>query len=176
MSGLAWERSGGDAGRAEDLDAVVGGERGDSASLTGWLRRVRGRMPSAEARVVVVRAGRNGAAPLSVYGRPLTPGGTYVMVGGTPRQWIKAVSLGPPCARGGKQFARVNAAPALSGPAAEWKMRTNLKDLAFLAELLQSQSGAVVPVIDRRYSLNEVPEAVRHMRVGHAGGKVVITI
>jgi NADPH:quinone reductase-like Zn-dependent oxidoreductase len=53
-------------------------------------------------------------------------------------------------------------------------MRTNLKDLAYVAELLES--GAVVPVIDRRYSLKQVPEAIRYMEQGHATGKVVITI
>ena len=116
----------------------------------------------------------NGYHPLSVYGRALKPGGTYVMVGGTPRQWVEAVLLGPLRSRGDKKFARVNAAPALSGPAAERKMRTNLKDLAYVAELLES--GDVVPVIDRRYSLNQVPEAIRYMEEGHARGKVVITI
>ena len=116
----------------------------------------------------------NGYHPLSVYGRALKPGGTYVMVGGTPRQWVEAVLLGPLRSRGDKKFARVNAAPALSGPAGERKMRTNLKDLAYVAELLES--GDVVPVIDRRYSLNQVPEAIRYMEEGHARGKVVITI
>ena len=36
----------------------------------------------------------NGYHPLSVYGRALKPGGRYVMVGGTPRQWVEAVLLG----------------------------------------------------------------------------------
>ena len=58
--------------------------------------------------------------------------------------------------------------------AGERKMRTNLKDLAYVAELLES--GDVVPVIDRRYSLNQVPEAIRYIEEGHARGKVVITI
>ena len=31
-------------------------------------------------------------------------------------------------------------------------------------------------MIDRRYSLNQVPEAIRYMEEGHARGKVVITI
>jgi NADPH:quinone reductase-like Zn-dependent oxidoreductase len=53
-------------------------------------------------------------------------------------------------------------------------MRTNLKDLAYVAELLEN--GTVVPVIDRRYSLSQVPEAIRYMEAGHATGKIVITI
>jgi NADPH:quinone reductase-like Zn-dependent oxidoreductase len=36
--------------------------------------------------------------------------------------------------------------------------------------------GKVTPVIDRRYSLSEVPEAIRYLEEGHARGKVVITL
>ena len=52
--------------------------------------------------------------------------------------------------------------------------RPNKKDLAFMKELLEA--GKVVPVIDRRYPLREVPEALRYLEEGHAKGKVVITI
>jgi len=48
------------------------------------------------------------------------------------------------------------------------------KDLAFMKELLEA--GKVVPVIDRRYSLSEVPEALRYFGEGHARGKIVITV
>jgi NADPH:quinone reductase-like Zn-dependent oxidoreductase len=57
--------------------------------------------------------------------------------------------------------------------------------LPFLAQLTQEdliilgdviQSGEVTPVIDRRYSLSEVPEAIRYMEKGHARGKVIIAI
>ena len=48
------------------------------------------------------------------------------------------------------------------------------EDLAFLAELLEA--GKVVPVIDRRYPLHEVPEAFRYLEGGHHQGKVVITV
>ena len=50
----------------------------------------------------------------------------------------------------------------------------NNKDLVFMKELLES--GKVVPVIDRRYPLSEVPEAIRYLEEGHAKGKVVITL
>jgi len=33
-----------------------------------------------------------------------------------------------------------------------------------------------VPVIDKRYSLSEVPEALRYFGEGHARGKIVITV
>ena len=43
-----------------------------------------------------------------------------------------------------------------------------------MKELLEA--GKVVPVIDRRYPLNEVPEAIRYLEGRHARGKVVITV
>ena len=46
--------------------------------------------------------------------------------------------------------------------------------LNLIAELLKS--GKVTPVIDRCYSLREVPEAIRYLETGHARGKVVIVV
>ena len=53
-------------------------------------------------------------------------------------------------------------------------VKPNKNDLVFIKELLEA--GKVVPVIDRRYPLREVPEALRYIEEGHARGKVVITI
>jgi NADPH:quinone reductase-like Zn-dependent oxidoreductase len=50
----------------------------------------------------------------------------------------------------------------------------NERDWAFMKELLES--GQVKPVIDRRYTLSEVPEALRYLGKGHARGKVVIAV
>ncbi len=52
--------------------------------------------------------------------------------------------------------------------------KINKKDLVFLKNLLDA--GKVVPVIDRRYPLSGVAEAVRYLEEGHAQGKVVITV
>ncbi len=50
----------------------------------------------------------------------------------------------------------------------------NQKDLAFLAEL--QASGKLRTVIGARYSLNDTPEAIRHLIRGVAQGKIVITV
>jgi len=43
-----------------------------------------------------------------------------------------------------------------------------------MQELLEA--GKVTPVIDKRYELSELPEAMRYLGEGHARGKVVITV
>ncbi len=52
--------------------------------------------------------------------------------------------------------------------------KPNQQDLVLVKELLEA--GKVVPVIDKRYPLREVPEAIRYLEEGHARGKVVITV
>jgi NADPH:quinone reductase-like Zn-dependent oxidoreductase len=48
------------------------------------------------------------------------------------------------------------------------------EDLEFLAGLLAS--GALVPVIEHRYPLERVPEALDYLSHGHAAGKLVIQV
>jgi NADPH:quinone reductase-like Zn-dependent oxidoreductase len=52
--------------------------------------------------------------------------------------------------------------------------KINKEDLVLLKELLEA--GKIVPVIDRRYPLSEVAEALRYLEKGHARGKVIITV
>ena len=52
--------------------------------------------------------------------------------------------------------------------------KRNKDDLVVLKELVEA--GKITPVIDRRYPLSEVPEAIRYLEEGHARGKVVITV
>jgi NADPH:quinone reductase-like Zn-dependent oxidoreductase len=52
--------------------------------------------------------------------------------------------------------------------------KLNKEDLVILGELIEA--GKVTPVIDRCYSLSETPEAIRYLELGHARGKVVITL
>jgi NADPH:quinone reductase-like Zn-dependent oxidoreductase len=50
----------------------------------------------------------------------------------------------------------------------------NKSDMVFLRDLLES--GKVKPVIDRRYALTEIAEALRYLGEGHARSKIVITV
>jgi NADPH:quinone reductase-like Zn-dependent oxidoreductase len=52
--------------------------------------------------------------------------------------------------------------------------KANREDLTILSELMAT--GRVTPVIDKRYELNQVAEAIRYLEQGHARGKVVIAI
>jgi NADPH:quinone reductase-like Zn-dependent oxidoreductase len=97
------------------------------------------------------------------YKRALSPKGIYVMVGGSLAAILQGFLLGPLISMtGSKKMGSVM-----------WKPN-NQEDLAILEELFVA--GKVAPVIDRRYPLREVPEALRYLEAGHAKGKVVITV
>jgi NADPH:quinone reductase-like Zn-dependent oxidoreductase len=48
------------------------------------------------------------------------------------------------------------------------------EDLNVMKQLIAAKK--VTPVIDRTYTLQQVPEAIRYLEDGHARGKVVITV
>jgi NADPH:quinone reductase-like Zn-dependent oxidoreductase len=50
--------------------------------------------------------------------------------------------------------------------------KSSQNDLTLLGELIAT--GKLIPVIDRRYSLDEVSDAIRYLEAGHALGKVII--
>ena len=52
--------------------------------------------------------------------------------------------------------------------------KPNRADLMVLGELLEN--GKVTPVIDRRYALSEIADALRYLGEGHARGKIVLTV
>ena len=52
--------------------------------------------------------------------------------------------------------------------------KSNQKDLEFILNL--AEDGKIKPVIDRRYSLDKVADAMRYLGEGHARGKVVINV
>ena len=104
----------------------------------------------------------NGYQPLAAYQRALTPQGIYVMTGGSTAQMFEAMLLGPWRSRNGSQkMGNILAKPSQN-------------DLIVMKELIEA--GKVTPVIDRRYPLRDVADAIRYLEAGHAKGKVVITV
>jgi NADPH:quinone reductase-like Zn-dependent oxidoreductase len=97
------------------------------------------------------------------YRRALTPEGRFIIVGGSLGTFLQVVFLGALISRIGSKKLGINAYDP-----------NNREDLATLEELFVA--GKVVPVIDRRYPLGEVPEAIRYLEDGCALGKVVITV
>jgi len=53
-------------------------------------------------------------------------------------------------------------------------MHTPNKEVATVSELLET--GQIAPIIDKRYPLSRVADAVRYLGQGNAQGKVVITM
>jgi len=97
--------------------------------------------------------------------RVLTPEGTLVLNSGSGARGLRLlVRLLLPLAL--SPFVRHRLRRYLSTP--------NHADLVVLSELVES--GKLRPVIDRTFSLAEVPAALRHIETGHAAGKVVITV
>ncbi len=104
----------------------------------------------------------NGNRSIFDYKRVLTPRGTYVMAGGSTTQLFQALLLGPLISILSKQKMRsVSSSP-------------NQADLLFIKTLLES--GKIKAVIDRRYPLSDLPEAIRYIEAGHAKGKVIINV
>jgi NADPH:quinone reductase-like Zn-dependent oxidoreductase len=106
-----------------------------------------------------------GGRSLSKLRRALKPRGTLVIVGAEDagnwlgiRRQLRAAALSP--------FVRHKLGFFIS--------KERSQDLEELRTLLES--GAVTPVLDRTFLLDEVPEAIRYLRDGHARGKIVITV
>ncbi|WP_442599899.1 NAD(P)-dependent alcohol dehydrogenase [Neobacillus sp. D3-1R] len=96
------------------------------------------------------------------YKRVLNPKGTYVMIGGSLSLILQLLLLGPMIdKKESKKMAILVHKP-------------NKHDQNFLKELFVA--GKLVPIIDRRNSLNQVAEAIRYLGEGHAKGKVVVCV
>jgi NADPH:quinone reductase-like Zn-dependent oxidoreductase len=100
--------------------------------------------------------------------RALSPQGKYVLIGG-----------GGPGDQGliGPLVNPIKAlvlSPFVSQDMGMMLAELNQKDLTILGDLMQA--GKVTPVIDRTYTLSQLPEAIRYLEEGHARGKVVITV
>lgn len=96
--------------------------------------------------------------------RALTPTGKCVIVGFTSmRLLFQAILLGLLISKKkGQSLGLMSVA------------QMNTADLGYIKTLIEA--GKVKPAIDRRYPLNEVPDAIRYLETGRARGKVVITI
>jgi len=96
--------------------------------------------------------------------RALKPGGAYVMLGASTGLLVQGTFLGPLISISGSKKMAVM----------WWWKPFKQDDVAFLTELVEA--GSLAPVIDRRYPLSGVPEALRYLEKGEARGKVVITV
>ena len=95
--------------------------------------------------------------------RALRPTGVYVTLGGTSATIFGALLAGPLVGRlSGRHIGLML-----------WWKPFHAADVATLTGMITA--GALKPVIDRRYPLSQVVDALRYVDAGHARGKVVIT-
>jgi NADPH:quinone reductase-like Zn-dependent oxidoreductase len=97
--------------------------------------------------------------------RVLKPRGIYVMVGGPEGKWIAPLD---------RVVQMLLLSPFVDQKFGMFISQLNAADLTTLRDLMAS--GTVTPVIDRRFPLHEVPEAIRYLQTGRARGKVVIAV
>jgi NADPH:quinone reductase-like Zn-dependent oxidoreductase len=106
-----------------------------------------------------------GNRPLSACRRALSPDGTFVIVGAMKKKMgsilARALNALVSSRLGKQKFVMFIA-------------KVSTEDLTLLRDLMAE--GKVTPVIDRRYALSEVAEAIGYLEEGHARGKVVITM
>lgn len=103
----------------------------------------------------------------SEHRRALTPRGIYIGAGvlGLHGSMIRVLT---------RSITELVMSPFVSQKFMSFMAKLNQKDLTAIGALMAE--GKVTPVIDRRYSLSEVPEAVRYVEEGHARGKVIIDL
>jgi NADPH:quinone reductase-like Zn-dependent oxidoreductase len=107
-----------------------------------------------------------GNHPLLAYRRVLEPDGIVVMVGGpSDDPWIGPLA---------RPIRAAVLSPFVSQRYAMLMAEMNALDMGVLRDLLAA--GKLKPVIDRRYTLPEVPAAIAYLEEGRARGKVVIAV
>lgn len=104
-----------------------------------------------------------GTRSLRAQRRALRPGGQYLVVGGKMSSMLQSAILGP--IWGKLTGVRMGVL------AVEPNRRSDLDEMAELV-----RSGAIQLVIDQRFPLEEVPEALRYLGEGRACGKIVIQV
>jgi NADPH:quinone reductase-like Zn-dependent oxidoreductase len=96
--------------------------------------------------------------------RALRPNGVYVTLGGSSLPILAGLLVGPLISMFSDRW---------SGLMLWWKP-FNREDVATLTELIAA--GKVKPVIDRRFPLSQLVDALRWVDDGHAKGKVIVTM
>jgi NADPH:quinone reductase-like Zn-dependent oxidoreductase len=96
------------------------------------------------------------------YARALKLNASYYAIGGSVSTFLQFLLFGPWLRRTSGKKVRI------------LMVQRNRKDLEAITELCES--GRVRLVIDKVYSLSQVPEALRYLGEGHAKGKIVITV
>jgi NADPH:quinone reductase-like Zn-dependent oxidoreductase len=95
----------------------------------------------------------------------LTADGKLVMIGGAKGNWIAPLK-GP--------LKALMLSPFVDQELVLILAEFNQGDLNVLGDLMQS--GALTPVIDRTYSLYELPQAIAYSETGRARGKIIVTV
>ncbi len=96
--------------------------------------------------------------------RALRPKGVYVTLGGSTRRLLAAMVLGPVISlASGKQLGLML-----------WWKPFHPADVSTLADRIED--GTLMPVIDRRFPLSQIDDALRYVDEGRPSGKVMITI
>jgi NADPH:quinone reductase-like Zn-dependent oxidoreductase len=107
-----------------------------------------------------------GNSSLSRLRRVLASRGTLVIVGGEGGgRWLGGTD---------RQLRAMMLSPFVGQKLGTFVNKENYEDMLVLKELIES--GKITPVIDRTYTLSEVPEAIRYLEEGHARGKIVIAV
>ena len=103
----------------------------------------------------------NGDRPITDYGKVLVPGGVVVVSGGSMRQLFQCLIQGPWLSLGPVRYRSVMGQP----------------DAAVLIQLAQwLENGALKPVVDKVFDLEEGAKAFTYLKSGQSRGKVVVTI
>jgi NADPH:quinone reductase-like Zn-dependent oxidoreductase len=109
-----------------------------------------------------------GNRSLSENRRVLAPDGRYVLIGGggpDAGNWIGPLA---------RPLQALLVSPFVSQHMGMFLAKLTNSDMNALAAMMAS--GAVTPVVDRRFSLAETAEAIRYLETGRARGKVVIVV
>ena len=91
--------------------------------------------------------------------------GRLVIVGGAKGDWVAPLV---------RPIAAMLVEPFVSQEFPLILAQLTQEDLAIIGELIAE--GHITPVIDRRYRLHEVPEAIRYSESGRARGKIIISL